>query len=700
MATAHQYNVEGINCINCSNGIKNHLKSKNITNVSIDISKGVVKVSNNEFSADEIAGFIRDLGYKTTKKKNSKGESNLLEIYLITSALLTIPLFAHMFVDTGHVLYNPWLQIALSSPIIGVGFHYFGKGALISIRNLKPNMYVLILMGTAAAYFYSIFGWIINRGTTEVHHYLFFETAGTIITLVFLGNYFEKRSIAQTTSSIDALQKLQSKEAKKEVDGKVISCPITELKIDDILIINEGESIPIDAEIIWGSCAVDESMISGESIPTYKNVGDKIIGGTLILEGSVKCKVISRPENTVLSQIIDQVQNAQEDQPEIQQLGDRISNYFVPGVLLLAILTFLINLYILDINTQSSMLRAIAVLVISCPCAMGLATPTAVMVGVGRAARNGVLIKGGSTIELFSKSKNIIFDKTGTLTHGDFKINELKKWSTSHPVESIIYELEKYSTHPIAKSLIKELQEHKSDIELQNIKEIKGKGIEAIDTRGNNYKLGSAEFLNISDSTLEKYQLFLSINSEKIAAISIADQTKRGAKTVVEYFNKKNIETVLLSGDQKEKCELLANELQIKKVYAKQLPSDKIEKITAYSNENVSTMVGDGVNDAPALTRAQVGISFGKATEIAVQSASIILLSNHLKQLQKAHQICQHTYLTIKQNLFWAFAYNVIAIPLAAMGYLSPIIAAFTMAFSDLVVIGNSIRLNYKKIKD
>ena len=244
MATAHQYNVEGINCINCSNGIKNHLKSKNITNVSIDISKGVVKVSNNQFSADEIAGFIRDLGYKTTKKKNSKGENNLLEIYLITSALLTIPLFAHMFVDTGHVLYNPWLQIALSSPIIGMGFHYFGKGALISIRNLKPNMYVLILMGTAAAYLYSIFGWIINRGTTEVHHYLFFETAGTIITLVFLGNYFEKRSIAQTTSSIDALQKLQSKEAKKEVDGKVISCPITELKIDDILIINEGESIP------------------------------------------------------------------------------------------------------------------------------------------------------------------------------------------------------------------------------------------------------------------------------------------------------------------------------------------------------------------------------------------------------------------------------------------------------------------------
>lgn len=700
MATAHQYNVEGINCINCSNGIKNHLKSKNITNVSIDISKGVVKVSNNEFSADEIAGFIRDLGYKTTKKKNTKGESNLLEIYLITSALLTIPLFAHMFVDTGHVLYNPWLQITLSSPIIGMGFHYFGKGALISIRNLKPNMYVLILMGTAAAYFYSIFGWIINMGTTEVHHYLFFETAGTIITLVFLGNYFEKRSIAQTTSSIDALQKLQSKEAKKEVDGKVISCPITELKIDDILIINEGESIPIDAEIIWGSCAVDESMISGESIPTYKNVGDKIIGGTLILEGSVKCKVISRPENTVLSQIIDQVQNAQEDQPEIQQLGDRISNYFVPGVLVLAILTFLINLYILDINTQSSILRAIAVLVISCPCAMGLATPTAVMVGVGRAARNGVLIKGGSTIELFSKSKNIIFDKTGTLTHGDFKINELKKWSTSHPVESIIYELEKYSTHPIAKSLIKELEEHKSDIELQNIKEIKGKGIEAIDTKGNNYKLGSAEFLNIIDSTLEKYQLFLSINSKKTAAISIADQTKRGAKTVVEYFNKKNIETVLLSGDQKEKCEIIANELQIKKVYAEQLPSDKIEKITAYSNENISTMVGDGINDAPALTRAQVGISFGRATEIAMQSASIILLGIHLKQLQKAHQICQHTYLTIKQNLFWAFAYNVIAIPLAAMGYLSPIIAAFTMAFSDLVVIGNSIRLNYKKIKD
>jgi len=699
MAVTYQYKVEGINCMNCANGIKSHLSKKNITKVNIDIAKGVVTVYNNEYAANEIEQFINDLGYKTAFFKDEVKQSYRLEYYLIISALLSLPLLGHMFVSDHHFLQNPWLQICLSSPVLFIGYQYFAIGALNSIRNLKPNMNVLILMGATAAYIYSLVGWILNYNSLQVHHYLFFETAATIITLVLLGNYFEKRSITQTTTALDSLQKLQTKEALKEVDGEIIKCPISELRIGDILIINQGDSIPIDAEIIWGECSVDESMISGESTPVFKSTQQKVIGGTLILDGNIKCKVTTDIANTVLSQIIELVRNAQEDKPKIQQLGDKISNYFVPAVLGISIITFLINYHTFDIDFQNSMLRAIAVLVISCPCAMGLATPTAVMVGVGRAARNGLLIKGGSTIELFSKTKIIIFDKTGTLTNGEFKIHELKKWNENYHAESIIYELEKHSAHPIAKSLVKHLESDKTNIKFDIVNELKGKGFDATDTKGNSYQFGSAKFTRITDPVLENdFQLFLKINQELVAALSISDEIKSGAKDLTSYFNNKNIETVLLSGDKQQKCDALAGELNIQEVFANQLPEDKIEKIKWFSKKNTTTMFGDGINDAPALTQAHVGISYSKATEVAVQSASIVLLSHNLDLVQKAYQICTHTYLTIKQNLFWAFAYNIIAIPLASMGYLSPIFAALTMAFSDIVVIGNSIRLKYKNI--
>ena len=699
MAVAFHYKVEGINCMNCANGIKSHLNKKKITKVHIDIAKGIVTIYNDQYTANEIEQFISKLGYKTEFFKDKSQQSFRLESYLIISILLSLPLLGHMFVGQAHFLQNPWLQICLSTPVLLIGYQYFAIGALNSIRNLKPNMNVLILMGATAAYVYSLTGWILNYNSLQVHHYLFFETAATIITLVLLGNYFEKRSITQTTTALDSLQQLQSKEAIKEVDGDLIKCPISELKIGDILIINQGDSIPIDAEIIMGECSVDESMISGESSPIFKSTHQKVIGGTIILDGNIKCKVNTDIANTILSQIIELVRNAQEDKPKIQQLGDKISNYFVPAVLGIAIVTFLINYYSFNIDFQNSILRAIAVLVISCPCAMGLATPTAVMVGVGRAAKNGVLIKGGSTIELFSKTKKIIFDKTGTLTNGEFKIHELKKWNEKYNAESIIYELEKHSSHPIAKSLVKHLKSNKTDIKFDTVNELKGKGFHATDTEGNSYQFGSAKFIQITDPLIEKdFQLFLKINNELVAAVSISDEIKSGARDLTNYFNDKNIETILLSGDNKQKCDALASELNINEVIANQLPEDKIEKIKQFSKENTTTMFGDGINDAPALTKAHVGVSYSKASEVAVKSASIVLLNHNLEMVQKAYQICTHTYLTIKQNLFWAFAYNIIAIPLASMGYLNPIFAALTMAFSDIVVIGNSIRLKYKNI--
>ena len=698
MAVAYQYKVEGISCVNCVNGIKSHLNKKHIQKVSIDIPKGIITIYNTDYTALEIEKFISEIGYPAEFFDNEIKQSYKLEYFLIISTILSLPLLGHMFVSHTSILQNPYLQLALSTPVLLIGYIYFAKGAFNSVRNVKPNMNVLILMGATAAYTYSLIGWALNNNE-ELHNYLFFETAATIITLVLLGNYLEKRSITQTTTALDSLQKLQSKEAVKEINGKLIKCPISKLQIGDILIVNQGDSIPIDAEIIWGECSVDESMISGESAPVFKSIHQKVIGGTIIIDGHIKCTVTSTLGDTILSQIIELVRNAQDDKPQIQQLGDKISNYFVPIVLVIAAFTFILNYYTFDISFQNAMMRAVAVLVISCPCAMGLATPTAVMVGVGRAAKNGLLIKGGSTIELFSKTKKVIFDKTGTLTNGEFKIHEFKKWNENHNAEGIIYELEKHSSHPIAKSLVKHLEPYKNTIKFTSVEEIKGKGFKAKDADGNTYQFGSAKYTEINDTVLDNdFQLFLKVNDELVAALSISDEIIEGAKNLVDYFNNKGIATVLLSGDKQQKCDTLAKELNIREVYANQLPEDKIEKIKQFSKEYNTAMVGDGINDAPALTQANVGISYSKATDVAIQSASIVLLSHNLSLIQKAYQICTHTYLTIKQNLFWAFAYNIIAIPLAAMGYLSPIFAALTMAFSDIVVIGNSIRLKYKNI--
>ena len=375
MAVAYQYKVEGINCINCANGIKNHLSKKHISKVNVDISKGIVTIYNDQYKASEIKQFIDDLGYKTTFFRDEVKQNYKLEYYLIFCIFISLPLLGHMFVGQHHFLQNPWLQICLCTPVLLIGYQYFAIGALNSIRNLKPNMNILILMGATAAYTYSITGWIFNYNSLQVHHYLFFETTATIITLVLLGNYFEKRSIMQTTTALDSLKQLQPKEAIKEVDGNLIKYPISELKIGDILIVNQGDSVPIDAEIIWGECSVDESMISGESTPVFRTTHQKVIGGTLIIDGNIKCRVTTDITKTILSQIIELVRNAQENKPKIQQLGDKISNYFVPAVLGIAIVTFLINYYSFHIDFQNSMLRAIAVLVISCPCAVGLATP-------------------------------------------------------------------------------------------------------------------------------------------------------------------------------------------------------------------------------------------------------------------------------------------------------------------------------------
>lgn len=409
----------------------------------------------------------------------------------------------------------------------------------------------------------------------------------------------------------------------------------------------------------------------------------------------MKIKASKVGNDTLLSQIIELVKNAQNNKPNIQKLGDQISAVFVPIVLSIAILTFFIGHYYFLLSMQEALLRGIAVLVISCPCAMGLATPTAVMVGIGRAAKNGILIKGGDSLEKLASIKSIVFDKTGTLTTGKFIVSNFNAINEDEQkIKNIIYNIEQHSSHPIAKSLCSAFKENSSSIELNNIIEEKGVSISAkIDN--DLYTIGSS---NIHLSA-ERHDLSVLKNDRLIATLDISDELKTNTDLVVSSLNKTGYTTTLLSGDKKDKCDILAKELGITTTFSEQLPQDKIAKIEELVNQYPTAMVGDGINDAPALAKATIGISLGNATQIAIQSADVVLLNNEdLKQLPQALQLGKHTLLTIKQNLFWAFSYNLVAIPIAFLGFLNPMWAALFMAFSDVIVIGNSIRLRYKKI--
>ncbi|MBT3622074.1 MAG: cadmium-translocating P-type ATPase [Flavobacteriales bacterium] len=412
-------------------------------------------------------------------------------------------------------------------------------------------------------------------------------------------------------------------------------------------------------------------------------------------DGNLKIKATKIGDDTLLSQIIELVKNAQNNKPNIQKLGDQVSAVFVPVVLTISLATFFIGHYFFNIEMQDAFLRSIAVLVISCPCAMGLATPTAVMVGIGRAAKNGILIKGGDTLEKLASIKNIVFDKTGTLTTGKFIVSEFTALSgEENNIKNIIYNIEKHSSHPIAKSLCNAFKENYSPLKLSGITEDKGKSISA-KIENNTYTIGSSK---IYSSDIQ-HDLFVLKNNELIATLNINDELKINTDSVISTLHERGYITTLLSGDKKEKCNNISTKLGIKTTFSEQLPIDKIEKIESLVNVNKTAMVGDGINDAPALAKATIGISLGNATEIAIQSADVVLLNNEdLSQLPETMQIGKHTLLTIKQNLFWAFAYNIVAIPIAVMGLLNPMWGALFMAFSDVIVIGNSIRLRYKKI--
>ena len=698
MTNANKYqslNISGMTCANCAKGIEKHLSKQGIKEVNVDFSNSEAHYLSENTNVDYVIKEIESIGFKA--KKDVIEEKSIVEKLFAFCLILTIPLFSHMFINENHILQNPILQFFMALPVYIVGCYYFGRSAWNSLKIGVPNMDVLIMMGTTAAFFYSISGTLIFWGTVEAHQYLFFETTATIITLVLLGNVLEHRSVKQTTSAIKDLSSIQNLEAKREkTDGTIETVSFKNIVKEDILLVNSGDKVPTDGTIISGEGYFDESMMTGESHSILKKSNEDVVGGTILLNGNIKMIAKKVGEDTVLSHIIKLIKKAQSNKPNIQRLGDKVSSIFVPVVLLIAILTFTLSYLVFDISLSQAIMRSIAVLVISCPCAMGLATPTAVMVGLGRAAKNGILIKGGNTLEEFAKVKNIVFDKTGTLTTGNFKIDSIDcEDKQRKEVVNLLYSLELHSSHPIAKSIIKELENEAIVLELEEIKEIKGQGIQA-KWKGDLYKLGSAHFVNHKEG---KQQLFLFKNNGFLAGINCSDEIKENLKETILEFNKEGLSTTMLSGDKIEKCKSVGNAIGIYNVYGEHLPHEKLEKIDHLNKQGLTAMIGDGINDAPALAKAHVGISLGGSTEVAIESAQIVLLNTeNLKQITLAYKISKHTLKTIKQNLFWAFSYNIVAIPIAALGFLNPMWGALFMAFSDVIVIGNSLRLKRKNI--
>ncbi len=699
--------IEGMTCANCALGIKKQLEKKGAEDVNVNFSTGEAVFENtSDLSLEELKTNINSIGYRVVDETNvheghQHEEGSNIEKKFYFTLIFTIPLFFHMFFSPDFILNNVWVQLALCLPVFSIGLFHFGKSALGSLRSGVPNMDVLIIIGITSAFGYSLFGVMMYYGTPDVHKYLFFETAATITSLVLFGNVLEHRSVKQTTTALKELNQLQKTEAKRVLpNGEIELVDYNDIKVADVLQFNTGDKIAVDGEIIWGDGTINESMISGESIPVSKTTKDKVIGGTIVEDGSIRIRAEKVGNETVLAKIIEMVKNAQQDQPAIQRLGDKVSAIFVPIVTGIAILTFVLAYFVFDVTMQQAIMQSIAVLVISCPCAMGLATPTAVMVGIGRAAKKGILIKGGSTLEQFAVAKNIVFDKTGTLTTGKFVIKKTKLYDLveEQELKNLLFSIEQHSSHPIAKSIVEYLKQDAELVALDDINELKGEGMEAKDKKGNHYCLGSHRLLG----EIKEYgihSLYLLKNEKLIAGIDIDDELKEHVSETITLLNHQGLNTVLLSGDKDKKCRELSEKIGIKTVYSQQLPQEKLEKIENLQNSSPTVMVGDGINDAPALAKASVGISLSHATQVAVQTAQIVLLNDKdLSQVYEAYLISKHTLKTIKQNLFWAFFYNVIAIPIAAFGLLNPMVAALAMAFSDVVVIGNSIRLKSKNL--
>ncbi len=696
------WNVEGMSCGGCVQKVRQQLEKCGADNIYIDLASGEVEFTVEEGRkgiVDQLKKAVQQLGFSVRDEQAAKEPVFSLKWKLILATIFTLPLLlGHMLMMTPlpmpDIFMDRFFQLIVCLPVYLIGLQHFGTSALGALRSGTSNMDVLIFMGTTAAFFYSLTGTIINEP-----NYLFYETAATIITLVLAGNFIEKRAIKSTTSSINDLIKLQRIFALKLTeDGSTRKIPASEIKVGDQLLVNEGDQVPCDGVISEGHGNFDESLLTGESMPVFKKEGDSLVGASLLVNGNVTIKAKAVGGDSFLGKLIKLVKSAQNSKSGLQILADKISAVFVPLVILISILTFTISWFLVQIPLQNAIMNSVAVLVIACPCAMGLATPTAVMVGVGRAAKLGILPRRGDSFERLVGINFLVLDKTGTLTEGNFAFEGIDFTDSQMESEalSVIYQLERRSNHPLARAINDHFTKEgwtDTSYQIKDIKEIAGYGVKGYSPTGEMYSIGGA-----AGSSNGLHRISLKKDGREIAKLTLADKLKEEAVESVQYFNKLGIETILLSGDREETTREVAEKLGINTYYSMHSPEQKLKVVEDYTKKGLTAMVGDGVNDSVALARADIGIAFSSTATLAMQSADLVLLNEKIDTLVNTHKLSRKTVTTIRQNLFWAFSYNIVAIPMAALGFLNPMAAAFFMAFSDLVVIGNSVRLKYKRI--
>ena len=627
------------------------------------------------------------------------------------SLILAVPMLYFMveMLVSGMKPYHNWVSFILTTAIMLVSALPFLKSAWASFKNHHSNMDTLIAVGTTVAYVYSIFALFTGRS-------VYFESAAYIIVFVLLGQFFEERMRKNASNAVEKLLDLQAKTAEVIHDGKVVKVPLSEVVVGDLIRVKPGEKVAVDGEIVEGHSTIDESMVTGESMPVSRSVGDKVIGSTINTNGTFTFKAEKVGSDTMLAQIVDFVKKAQSSHAPIQNLTDKISDIFVPTILILAILTFLVWYVGFNASPVTALLYGVSVLVIACPCALGLATPTALMVGTGRSAKLGVLIKNGTILEEVEKIDTIVFDKTGTITEGKPRVTDIIG-DRQHVLE-VASGLEHASEHPLALAILKAAKETgMSEVAIENFQAVEGKGVTGLYkglevSVGNTKLMADKDFADDLQSEMVRLQeeaktvVLIGEGHRVIGLVAIQDRPKATAKKTISVLKTRGLKTVMLTGDNEKVARRIADEVGIDQVIADILPQEKASHIQKLQMTGKVVFVGDGINDAPALSVADVGIAMGSGTDVAIESGGIVLMQNDLMGVVKAIEMSNKTFNRIKTNLFWALIYNVIGIPIAAGLFfifgltLSPELAGLAMAFSSLSVVANSLLLNYVRISD
>ena len=731
-----QLNIQGMTCASCVNHVEKGIKKVSgieMASVNLATEKATVSYDPGETSIDEIIKSVFNAGYAAAvpDKENTdeddhhkKIELTVLKKQTIIAVLLSLPLILAMVAGIFKIaplmfLHNPVLQLILATPVqFWIGGRFY-MGAFKSIKAGSPGMDVLVAMGTSAAYLYSIYNGFVAAALGRESTGLYFEASAIIITLVLLGKYLESNAKGKTSEAIKKLMSLQPKTASVDRNGELIEVPISDVIPGDVVHAKPGDRFAVDGKIVEGNTTADESMITGESMPVEKHPRDEVISGTINGYGSVKYRAEHVGNDSVLSRIISIVEEAQGSKAAIQKLADKVAAVFVPTVLGIAVLTFLI--WWLGFGSVSeAVTSAVAVLVIACPCALGLATPTAIMVGTGLGAQNGILIKNGDVLQTAGKISAIILDKTGTITEGKPGVQKIIPLSSdidqanTDTLLTLAASLENNSEHPLARAIVEASEE--SGLELlavENFRAVPGKGIKG-EIAGAGYLIGTEAFIisnGIETSSFSavksglEYQgnTVVILAEEKIpkALIAIADRIKPHSKDAVLQLKDMGLSVYMITGDNKRTAAAIAEQAGVDQVLAEILPEGKAEEVRKLQESgHIVAMAGDGINDAPALASADIGIAMAEGSDIAMESSDITLMRGDLRDIAASIQLSKKTIAKIKQNLFWAFFYNAIGIPFAAFGLLNPIIAGAAMAFSSVSVVSNSLSLKRLKIRE